>query len=57
MTSTETQTYKNLLVERRGPVTVMSINRPDVLNALNRETLAEIEACTNAFAADLEPGR
>ena len=56
MTTTETQTYKNLLVERRGPVTVMSINRPDVLNALNRETLAEIEACTNAFAADLEPG-
>src|SRR5262245_52048853 len=31
--------YKNLQVEARGPVTVLSIHRPDVLNALNRETL------------------
>ena len=52
MTSTATTTYRNLLVERRGAVTVLFVNRPDVLNALNRETLAEIEACALAFAAD-----
>ena len=55
MTSTATQTFQNLLVERRGPVTVLTIHRPDVLNALNRATLAEIEVCARAFAAD--PGQ
>jgi len=49
-------TYRNLLVERRGPVSVLSVHRPDVLNALNRETLEEIEACAGAFAADPEQG-
>src|SRR5438552_2212727 len=56
MTSTATTTYRNLLVERRGAVTVLFVNRPDVLNALNRETLAEIEACALAFAADPSQG-
>jgi enoyl-CoA hydratase len=46
--------YKNLLVEGRGPVTVLSIHRPDVLNALNRETLGEIEDCARGFVADAE---
>jgi enoyl-CoA hydratase len=55
MTSTATQTFQNLLVERRGAVTVLTIHRPDVLNALNRATLAEIETCARAFAAD--PGQ
>src|SRR6266850_8619763 len=56
MSATATQTWKNLLVERRGPVTVMFVNRPDVLNALNRETLGEIEACAVQFAADPDQG-
>jgi len=56
MTSTATTTYRNLLVERRGAVTLLFVNRPDVLNALNRETLAEIESCALAFAADPSQG-
>jgi enoyl-CoA hydratase len=54
MTTTVSSAYKNLLVERRGPVTVLSIHRPEVLNALNRDTLGEIEACVRAFVADPE---
>lgn len=34
--------YENLLTERDGPVLVVTINRPAVLNALNAATLAEL---------------
>ncbi len=37
-------------------MTVLFVNRPDVLNALNRETLAEIEACARHFNADPAQG-
>ena len=50
-----TAPFKNLLLEPRGPVTVLTIHRPEVLNALNRETLGEIEAVAQRFAAD--PGQ
>ncbi len=56
MTVSVSPMFKNLLVEQRGAVTVMFVNRPDVLNALNRETLAEIEACAGQFAADPAQG-
>jgi enoyl-CoA hydratase len=56
MTVTATPAYKNLLVERRGAVTVLFVNRPDVLNALNRETLGEIEMCARQFAEDPAQG-
>jgi enoyl-CoA hydratase len=56
MTVTATPAFKHLLVEQRGAVTVMFVNRPDVLNALNRETLAEIEVCTRQFSADPAQG-
>lgn len=36
-------TYKNLLVEQQGDVKVITINRPDKLNALNIQTLEELE--------------
>jgi enoyl-CoA hydratase len=52
MTATASGTHQFLLVERRDAVTVMSVHRPDVLNALNRATLAEIEACVSGFVAD-----
>ncbi len=51
MTSAAT-THRNLLVERRDAITLLTINRPEVLNALNRETLAEIEEVAIGFAAD-----
>jgi len=50
------ETYKNLVIERRGPVGVLRIHRPEVLNALNRETLAEIEQFVRAFHDDPEQG-
>ena len=56
MTPTLTQTYRNLLVDRHGPVTVLAINRPDVLNALNRETLGELDDFVPRFTADPEQG-
>jgi len=40
--------YQNLIVEESGPVARVTINRPDVLNALNRATLGEI---VSAFTA------
>jgi enoyl-CoA hydratase len=56
MTVGSAVTFRNLLIERRGAVTVLQVNRPEVLNALNRETLLEIEAATRAFVSDPEPG-
>ena len=56
MTTTATQTYRNLLLEHRGAITLLIVNRPDVLNALNRDTLVEIESAARQFAADPEQG-
>lgn len=35
--------YKNLMVETRGKVLLVTINRERALNALNRETIAELQ--------------
>jgi enoyl-CoA hydratase len=35
-------TFENLLLDRDGPVAVLTINRPQVLNALNSQTLLEL---------------
>ncbi len=51
-TSGPSTEFKNLLLEVRGPVTLLTIHRPDVLNALNRETLTEIEEASRRFIAD-----
>ena len=40
-------TYRNLLIEDRGPVRRITLNRPDKLNALNHDTLSELHT---AFA-------
>src|SRR5262249_11087637 len=42
--------------ERRDAVTVLFVNRPQVLNAINRETLAEIAAAARGFVADPAQG-
>jgi enoyl-CoA hydratase len=35
-------TYKNIIVEKKDTVGIIKINRPNVLNALNKETIREL---------------
>lgn len=44
--------YKNLLVENKKNISVVTINRPDKLNALNGETLDELFDCFNKIKHD-----
>ncbi len=46
--------YANLLVEDRDAVRILTINRPEVLNALNRDLLAELKDAVKRFSADEE---
>lgn len=41
-----------LLQERRGSVAVLTFNRPESLNALNQETLQELQAALDEIAQD-----
>ena len=52
MSATTKTDYANLTIENRGAVTILFVDRPKVLNAINRETLAEIDAFTRVFVAD-----
>src|SRR5215213_6618669 len=44
--------YNTILVEGRGPVTLVTLNRPQALNALNTEVLAELTGLFAAYDAD-----
>lgn len=44
--------YKNLLVEISDGIAIVTINRPKSLNALNSETLAELDACFQEVEQD-----
>jgi enoyl-CoA hydratase len=44
--------FENLLLEKRAPIAVITINRPKVLNALNAATLAELSLAIEEVAAD-----
>jgi enoyl-CoA hydratase len=44
--------YENILVEQRGAVTLITLNRPKALNALNTEVLKELIDAFAAFDAD-----
>ncbi len=35
--------YRNLIIESKGPLTIITINRPDKLNALNADTINELK--------------
>ncbi len=44
--------YENLLIERDGPVALVTINRPKALNALNPATLGELLRLTEELRHD-----
>lgn len=44
--------YETILVETRGRVGWITLNRPEALNALNRQTMLDIVAAASAFDAD-----
>ncbi|HVQ07904.1 MAG TPA: enoyl-CoA hydratase [Allosphingosinicella sp.] len=44
--------YETILVERRDAVTLVTLNRPQALNALNSQVLAELIAAFAAYDAD-----
>jgi enoyl-CoA hydratase/carnithine racemase len=48
--------YETLLVETDGQVGVITLNRPDALNALNRKLCEELVAALGAFEADANVG-
>jgi crotonobetainyl-CoA hydratase len=46
--------YEFIKVERDGPITTFTLNRPDVMNALHSPAHFEMDEAVNAFAADPE---
>ncbi|MFF1905564.1 enoyl-CoA hydratase [Kitasatospora sp. NPDC058218] len=49
-----TETYETILVERKGRVGLITLNRPKALNALNTQLMNEVVAAATAF--DRDPG-
>ena len=45
-------THQHLIVETKGRVGVIRLNRPQALNALNTELMSELAAAIDAFEAD-----
>jgi enoyl-CoA hydratase len=48
--------YQDIVVERRGAVGIVTLNRPRALNALNSALIAELGAALDDFEADPEIG-
>jgi enoyl-CoA hydratase len=48
--------YETLLIELRGPVTLITLNRPHALNALNSRVLTDLIAVLAEFDADETQG-
>jgi 2-(1,2-epoxy-1,2-dihydrophenyl)acetyl-CoA isomerase len=46
--------YETLTLERRGHVAILTLNRPDRLNAINRDVMREIPTAVAALKADDE---
>lgn len=52
MSVSATSEFKNVEIEQHEGVTTLRVSRPQVLNALNRETIGEIETATQHFLAN-----
>ena len=50
----EVADYETLTLERRGAVAILTLNRPDRLNAINRDVMREVPAAVAALKADDE---
>ncbi|MCD4737357.1 MAG: enoyl-CoA hydratase/isomerase family protein [Bacteroidales bacterium] len=48
--------YKNILIEQRDGIGILIINRPESLNALNNQTILEIEKGIDFLSCDSETG-
>jgi enoyl-CoA hydratase len=48
--------FENILVEQKGQIQVITINRPNQLNALNKQTISELNAALSAADADALTG-
>ncbi len=46
--------YEFITVDREGPITLVTLNRPEVMNAVHSPMHFEMDAALNAFAADPE---
>ena len=44
--------YQNILVSQEGPVGIVTLNRPQTLNALNSQLMDELTAAIDGFEAD-----
>ena len=51
-TESDTMVYENILVEPRDKVGLITLNRPQALNALNSELMAELSTALDAFDSD-----
>jgi enoyl-CoA hydratase len=49
-------TYENIVVETKGRVGIIRLNRPQALNALNKALIAELTQAIEAFDADNKIG-
>ncbi|MGH9861954.1 MAG: enoyl-CoA hydratase/isomerase family protein [Candidatus Acidiferrales bacterium] len=50
------ETYKTILVEVSGRIATLTVNRPEVRNALGKETVGEMHAALRALAAREDVG-
>jgi len=55
-TSADAKTYEHILTEKRGPVGIVTLNRPKALNALNAKLAVELTDAVRAFDKDAEVG-
>ena len=52
MVSPQPPTYECIRLDRDGPLTWLTLNRPDKLNAMNRQLLEELSAALSVLAED-----